>query len=351
MNSESEKAERAVLFFNIIATLALAAGFILTLLSIFEVCTSSCVEGHKYRLFHLSFEEFGLLFFVPTLISFLLSKRSRFFAWATGLMLAGALGGELYFLYVQKYLIGSWCPICLGIATSLFIAASSYAAEKFISLKNNEQQTKRGIVMKSATFSLLTAIVGFTAAFLGVAKIDPLEAKQESLKESIAFGNPKSPIEVYIFTDWFCAACHELEPAFKKMAPAIEREAKLFFIDANIHDDSMNFTPYNLSFMIYNKPKYFDLRGALVAISEKTDAPSDSLVQEEIAPYAVTLKELNYRDIALASKMFSKLKQQFSVSSTPTVVVLNAATKKGKRISGGSDITEENILKAIKELK
>lgn len=351
MEKEAKSMKRASQFFFAIALLAIMVGLTLTLLSIFEVCTSSCVEGHKYRLFNLTFEEFGLLFFIPTLLSLILSLRIALFEKITAFLLASGVGGELYFLYVQKYIIGSWCPICLGIAATLFTAASSFAIYSTIRRKLDEQQKPRGNIMKRATFSLLTAAIGFTAAFIGVSKVNPLEAKQESLKESITFGNSKSPIEVYVFTDWFCAACHELEPEFKRMAPNVEREAKLFFIDANIHDDSINFTPYNLSFMIYNKPNYFDLRAALVDMSEHTDAPSDTEVQKKISPLSVTLKELNYRDIALAAKMFTKLKQQFKVTSTPTVVVVNLETKKGKRINGGREITSDNVLKAINELK
>lgn len=204
--------------------------------------------------------------------------------------------------------------------------------------------------MKHGTFSFATIVLGFIMAFVGITKFDPLEAAQESLKNSINFGDTSSPIEVYVFTDWFCTACHEAEPEFEKFAENINGKAKLFFIDANIHDESMNFTPYNLSFMIYNKPEYFELRNSLFNISERTDSPNDNMIQKEVSTLGVNFKDLNYRDIALATKLFNKLKKQFAVTSTPTVIIINLDTKKGKKISGSDDITETNILKAISDL-
>jgi thiol-disulfide isomerase/thioredoxin len=352
MNSTiTQKESKLSIALYIIAGLAILGGLILTVLSFIELCTSSCVEGHKYRIFLLKFEHFGLIFFSLVALLHLLAWKFTQLNTLNGYILASSVGGELCFLYVQKYLIGSWCPICLGIACSVFIAAAAYACRGVLRIKQQDHNKTKGTFMKHSTFSLITIILGFAVAFVGVTKIDPLEARQESLKESITFGDPTSPVEVYVFTDWFCPLCHEVEPELKKMASSAERNAKVFFIDANIHDESMNFTPYNLSFMIYNKPQYFELRDALHNISKRTKSPTDSVVQSEINRYDVKQKDLNYRDIALATKMFSKLKQQFGVTSTPTVVVINLKTKKGKRISGKSDITEANIQKAINDLK
>lgn len=334
-----------------IAGLAILTGLTLTILSIMELCTSACVEGHKYRLYNLKFEHFGLAFFGAAVLFHALAWKLPLFNTLSGYLLAGGVGGELCFIYVQKYVIGHWCPVCLGIATTVFIAAALYVLRGIINAKQIDHNETKGTFMKHSTFSLFTIILGFVVAFMGVVKVDPLEAKQESLKESIAFGNPTSPVEVYVFTDWFCPACHEAEPELKKMASSVERNAKVFFIDANIHDESMNFSPYNLSFMIYNKPQYFELRNALHNLSNKTKSPTDEQIQKEVAPYGVTHKDLNYRDIALATKMFAKLKQQFGVTSTPTIIVINVDTKKGKRITGKSDITQANVLKAINDLK
>lgn len=334
----------------LVGGIAILSGFILTILSMAEICTSACVEGHTYRLFRLKFEHIGLIFFTVATLLHVLAMKNPQIETLNGYLLLGGVGGELSFIYVQKYLMGSWCPLCLGIAATVATAAAAYGARGALKIKLRDYNKTKGTFMKHSTFSIITIVLGFTAAFMGVTKIDPLEAKEDSLKETIAFGSVKSPVEVYVFTDWFCPACNEVEPALKAMAPEIERKAKLFFIDADIHDESMNFTPYNLSFMMYNKPQYFDLRKALHELTEQTKTPTDAQIQSSVAPYGVTHKDLNYRDIDLATKMFSKLKQQFRINSTPTVVIINVDTKKGKRIAGKADINEANVLKAIDEL-
>ncbi|MEC7838775.1 MAG: thioredoxin domain-containing protein [Chlamydiota bacterium] len=336
----------------LISTLGIIAAFILTLLSFYEFCTTSCVEGHKYRLFNIKFEIFGLAFFGVIFFTHLLGYKFKIFKSFTGLSLSAAVGAELCFIYYQKYIIGSWCPVCLGIAASVGLAALTYLLDYFVGFKKTYKEGK--VMMnhfKCGFSSLSSLVIGFAIALAGITKVNATMEAQGSLKESIAFGNQESPIEVYVFTDWFCPACEKIEPVVEKAAPKIEKEAKLFFVDAYIHDESMNFTPYNLSFMIYNKPEYFKLRHRLSQIAHSTKSPSDSLVEKSVLPLGVELNELNYRDIAVATKMFRKLKQQFGVSSTPSIVVINLDTKKGRKLTGAGDITEPKIFEAIRSLQ
>ena len=46
-----------------------------------------------------------------------------------------------------------------------------------------------------------------TSGFGGTAKFNKLQAAENSVKERITMGNARSPVEVYIFTDWGCPAC------------------------------------------------------------------------------------------------------------------------------------------------
>lgn len=351
MNNPTFYSSKRSTFFYVLAGLAIAAALTLSILSIMELCTSSCVEGHKFRIFGFKFEEVGIVFFAALLIAHLLGWKSPLFSLLTGLGLAGAVGSELYFIYLQKFVIGSWCPVCLGIAACVGVAAISYSASYFT---NFAKAYKEGILMShiAKSFpSIFTAFFCLFASFVGISKINPLEAAQQSMKDSIAFGTSSGPIEAYFFTDWFCPACKEIEPVIRNASPRIQKEAKLYFIDANIHDESMNFTPYNVSFMVNNKPEYLELRQALFNVAENTESPSDTLIERTAAKYGATFKELGYKDIALASKLFSKMKRQFSVHSTPTLIIVNLNTKKGKRLSGTSEITEKNIFDAIRALQ
>lgn len=335
----------------LVTALAIAAGFILTLVSWAEICTSSCQEAHNYRLFGMKFELMGFLFFGALGVIHALSLSHPQLKQLVLLMVSASFGAELWFILAQKYLIGSWCPICLGIAASVFVLAAAQFFEyvsDFRSAKTKEETMKS---IWRGTSSLSFIAVGFIVAFLALAKPDPLLAAQRSLKESIAFGNLDSPIEVYVFTDWKCPACRAVEPTFVQMAPDIEKEAKLFFIDLPIHRETLNFTPYNLSFMINNKDQYFDLRNKISALAQENDSPSDDEVETAIEPLGAKYTELSFADVSLGAKLFKKLAKDFSVKTTPTVVVVNTETKKGKKFSGTKEVTEENIMNGIASLK
>ena len=54
--------------------------------------------------------------------------------------------------------------------------------------------------------------------------------------------------------------------------------------------------------------------------------------------------------MALGLKYFKTLGTEFDINSTPTLVLVNEATKKGKKLYGFAEINEENINKAIDKL-
>lgn len=332
-------------------TSGIVVGLILSFFSIMGFCTTACAEGHSYRLFQMKFEYIGILFFILALFIHFLSVKSFLFSLINSALFAGAAGAEIYFIYLQKYVIKSWCPVCLGIATTVILILIAYTIFNFMRFNTY----KDGRVMKNLLaykFSLLAiGIIGFLMAFAGTTKINAEEEVLGSIKKSIAFGNTDSPIEVFIFTDWFCPACLRIEPIIQKTVPQLEKEAQIYFIDAFIHYESLNFLPYNLSFMINNKNNYFELRKALSKISSKTDSPTDSQINGEIKPLNVTYKELSYKDIAIATKLFRSFKKQFAITKTPMIVIINTKTKKGKKLKGTAEITESKILQSVQELK
>lgn len=333
-----------------IALFALLAALVLTVLSVMELCTSACVEGQKWRFFGFKFEILGLAMFPVLILFHILSLSQPFFRMLASLMIAASVGAEAWFLYVQKVLIGGFCPICVSIAFSIAVAGLAYFI-RFV--KESIQSSNEGSMHTWIKIfpSMGTVFLGFLLAFIGVSKINPLEAKQVSLKESIRFGEANGPIEVYVFTDWFCPACRRVEPVFEEMIPDLKGKAPVFFVDATVHPESLNFTPYNLSFMINNKNDYFKLRKALEQLADKNDTPSDTDIQDAIKPHGVQLKELAYSDVALGVKLFKKLVKQFEITQTPTVVIVNMDSKKGKKLSGYGEITKENVLKAVESLQ
>ncbi|CCB86762.1 putative uncharacterized protein [Parachlamydia acanthamoebae UV-7] len=346
---ESSLARRAFSLSFLIVSLALASGMILTIVSWLKLCSVECSEGHKYRLFGFPFEVLGGIFFVGTGIVHFLSWRNPKLTFLTALLLVGGLGAELYFILMQKYQIGVWCPVCLGIAASIGIAALALAVEYGIHFRKILKLGDRGEIMKNIWKGASTCAIfciGFALAFFGTSKFNPLQAAEKSLKDNLAFGNQDSQVDVYIFTDWVCPACRHIEPRLEGIVQAAGEKAKIYFIDLAVHPETMNFTPYNMSFMVHNKPAYFKLRKMLENISQETGTPSQEQIETEMRKLGQKFVELNYADVDVGNKYFKKLEKQFSVNKTPTLVVVNSEAKKGKKLSGG-EITKENVLNSI----
>lgn len=334
-------------------TLGILAGFILSIVSWLEVCSQECAATHVYRLFGFKFEDIGLVFFTFLLIFHCAGLFSKYFSSLTGLMLAGALGAEIILILAQKVIIRHWCPVCLSIAASIGFASLAYFFRYVSNLKSYVNESKRSEIMlsfKKGVFTALSISLGFILAFFGFGKVDELQAAENSIKDSVAFGNMKSPIDVYFFSDWQCPACRQIEPKLKEIFPLITKSARITFVDFTIHPSSLNFSPYNLSFMIHNKGRYLELRDALTTLSIETETPTDDQVEQIAHAHEVRYKQMNYSDVALGLKYFKTLGNEFDINSTPTLVLVNEQTRKGKKLFGVNEITPDNIKKAIDKL-
>lgn len=177
------------------------------------------------------------------------------------------------------------------------------------------------------------------------------ESTDSKIKEQLTFGDHASNIHVYIFTDWLCPFCKQLEPELETIVPKIAKVAQLTFVDIVIHPKSANFIPYNISFAINNKSQYMKLRRALDKLSDVTDSPTEEQVIDSIKSTGVRYKKLNNSEILAAVNYFFSLIQKFKVNSTPTIIVENENTKKFKQIAGEQNMTEANILDTIDSIR
>lgn len=335
-----------------IVAAALVVGLLLSAVSASGVCSKECSSTHNYLLCGCQFEPLGLAFFSIALLLHFLSKKWKPLSYIVGLMIAGAVGAEINFILLQKYTIKHWCPVCLSIGASVGVAALALLSDLFSQLNNSIAQGHRSDTMMNIRKGLSVAtitVLGFLISFFGISHIDQLKASEATLQNEVAFGDLKSPVEIYLFTDWQCPACREIEPYFLQIAPEVMKKGKFTFVDFIIHPDTLNFIPYNLSFMIHEKPKYLELRHALTEISAKTGKPTEQEVEQAAQKLGVKYRQLNYADVAIGLKYFEHLGKQFDIDTTPTMAILNHNTKKGKKLSG-SEITLENITKTIESL-
>lgn len=313
----------------------LFTGLALSLVSFLQLCSVECRAEEDWKVFGVPMAPLGIGFFGALLLLHLFK-----FHILVGYGLALGLGAEGVLIGVQKFEIGHFCPICLGIAATVIVASFIYGIEFF----------KKGTnVKKISTFGCF--LMGFLILFFGIAKENKMNALETNIKDQIAFGDLESPTSIYLFTDWACPACRALEPKMAQILTPLISKARFTFVDIAVHPETLNYSPYNLSFMIHNKSQYLKLRDGLTQLSIDKNEPTDEDIKQIALANGVKFEELPYAKVAMGIKYWNELQKQFDIDGTPIVVIVNATTKKGKKLAGLEEITESNILKAVESLR
>ena len=146
----------------------------------------------------------------------------------------------------------------------------------------------------------------------------------------LAFGPADSSREVYIVSDWFCPACRVAEPEILNGARLAMKQAKVIFVDYPIHQETLNYIPYNLSFMAREKEKYLQIREALAALSQKTKEPTPEDVQAAVSPLGVKYVPLSFADVLAGTQFQMSIVQKYKPTGTPQVIVTDSRTGKTK---------------------
>ncbi len=328
-----------------------AAAWVLSVMSWLGICSDGCEETHLYRIFGLPLSPFGVGYFTLCGLAFLTRNRIRFSGFLIPVLLSGALGSEFVLVWIQKYVIGRWCPLCVGIALSVATACVLIALERLPGVANRIRGGERDLVMKrlvaKTALILFAFLAGMGVTAMGLKKPDAFAAGLPVT--SLAFGEEGSSTEVYLITDWFCPACRAAEPEILKGARKAMRQAKVVFVDYPVHPETFNFIPYNLSFIVREKAKYLEIREAMATLARKTKEPTPEDVQAAVSPLGVKYVPLNYADVMAGMQYFSTLLKKFKVPGTPAVAVFDSRTGKTKTLYGITEITSDNILKAVAE--
>jgi Vitamin K epoxide reductase family/Thioredoxin len=322
-----------------------AAGLMLSALSGTDLCSfGGCAEAHRYLLFGLPLPGVGIAFF--TLAGLFAAIGSRFSPalFLFNLMLAGAVGSEVELILLQKYIIKAWCPLCLGIAATVFLMAGVQLARYITSFKEGSHM-KLKLVVKPLLIGI-ALLAGFSLTLAGLDKPAAAEGKL-----NLHLGKQESTLEVYFFSDWLCPFCANVESVMESVYPDLSHKAKILFVDKIVHPDAMNFVPYDISFEAHEKGKYLQLRKALFTLAKSTRNPTYEDVKAAVAPLKVTYRQLSFLEVTQQMAVFQKLAERFKVTSTPTMVIHSARTNRTVTMIGNGQITKDNIMKAVKELE
>ena len=326
------------------STILILCGMILAMLSWTDLCSfGGCTEAHEYRLYGLQLPLIGTLYFCFLALLLLLSSRWKQCAWLFSLTLAGGAGAELVMIYLQNNVIKAWCLLCIGIAVTVYLLCTLRVLQVFKESRRYSAMNRRQFFSR-AVLLLVAAAVGFLVTFAGT-------RKPEAAGLETALGKQGSRIEIYVFSDWLCPMCIKVEPVLEAVFPQLEKKAKVYFIDKPVHQESMNFVPYHLSFLVNEKAKYLQLRKALFDLARSNKNPSPEDVKVAVAPLGVTYKQLSFMDVSQMMAKAQALATEYKVTATPTVVVVNSSSKKSKTLLGSKEITAENLLKTVKTLE
>jgi hypothetical protein len=326
----------------VVIYLAVCAGLALSVMSAMNICTEACHEAAKYKIFVLDLGWFGILFFSALLFAFIFRKRLPLGEVICSLLIFSAAGAEAHFIWLQKYVIGRWCPLCLGIAAAVYCAVFMLLFVEISALRAD------GAIMKPLIRQMLVLIATF-AVGLGMAVIGVHKDAESAIIDPF-LGKTDSSVTVYFISDWFCPGCRKAEPEIERIYPEAAKLARVAFIDYPIHPETANFTPYNVQFLVYEKKKYPKLRRALSELSLKTKTPSPEEVQSAVAPIGVKLHQINYADILYVSQLNLTTYRGYGVTLTPTVVVANTVNKKFKLLEGANRINLQAVKNAIMEM-
>jgi vitamin K epoxide reductase family protein len=110
---------------SILLWLSIATGWLVSIFSVIqEMClTSACRDTASFTIFGLNMGWFGIAYFSLILIVLWQRKKDYRLDWALSVLVFSGIGAEFRLLWIQKYVIGSWCPLCVTICCALFLAA------------------------------------------------------------------------------------------------------------------------------------------------------------------------------------------------------------------------------------
>lgn len=135
-----------------------------------EFCmVKACRDTAAFTVFGMNMGIFGIIYFSLLLTLQWNVQRS---IWIERIMFStvfAGFGAELRLLWIQKFVIGSWCPLCVTICIALVSGALVMLAGKFreLSVKDSRSVFAR----EWLPIAVIMAAIGFFVAFAGVRAI------------------------------------------------------------------------------------------------------------------------------------------------------------------------------------
>jgi len=108
------------------------------------------------------------------------------------------------------------------------------------------------------------------------------------------------------------------------------------YMDFDVHPETLNFAPYNPTFMATNQKQYLDIRKTLRMRAKSNKKLQDPQIEAAVAPLGIKLQELPISDVTAIQNYFEELGKKYHVHSNPTVVITNQKKEKARTLVGNS---------------
>jgi uncharacterized membrane protein len=132
-----------------------------------EFCmVKACRDTAVFTVFGMNMGIFGIIYFSVLLTLRWNMQRSP---WIERIMFAtvfAGFGAELRLLWIQKFVIGAWCPLCVTICIALVSGALAMLAGKFRELAVKDSQSV--FTREWLPVAVVMAGVGFFVALVGI---------------------------------------------------------------------------------------------------------------------------------------------------------------------------------------
>lgn len=151
---------------TILLWLAISAGWLVSTFSVIEeMCmVSACRDTASFTIFGYNMGWFGVAYFTTTLIVLWQRKRDFRLDWVLYALVFSGIGAEFRLLWIQKFIIGGWCPLCVTICCALFVSGLLLAIE--MKRKAEKAETKFLFIRLALVFVM--SAVGLAIAMVGV---------------------------------------------------------------------------------------------------------------------------------------------------------------------------------------
>lgn len=165
-NSQPEATRRQVI--PLLIWLSILTGWLVAVFYVIQdLClASACTDAAVYTLFGVGMGWFGIAYFSLILIVLSLRKKIYLLDRVLSLLIFAGIGAEFRLLWIQKFVIGSWCPFCVTISCTLFITAMLLLIEE---VRTSGSVPGRSNSLPGRMILLaISAAAGFAIALAGI---------------------------------------------------------------------------------------------------------------------------------------------------------------------------------------